>query len=46
MESRCFINHKNKKGKDFDSEISIELKKNNIDLILLIGFMRILLRIL
>ena len=37
-----FINHKNKKRKDFDSEISIELKKNNIDLILLIGFMRIL----
>ena len=37
-----FINHKNKKRKDFDSEINIELKKNNIDLILLIGFMRIL----
>ena len=37
-----FINHKNKKRKDFDSKISIELKKNNIDLILLIGFMRIL----
>ena len=37
-----FINHKNKKRKDFDSEISIELKKNNIDLILLIGFMIIL----
>ena len=27
-----FINHKNKKRKNFDSEISIELKKNNIDL--------------
>ena len=37
-----YINHKNKKRKDFDSEISIELKKNNIDIILLIGFMRIL----
>ncbi len=37
-----FINHKNKKREDFDSEISAELKKNDIDLILLIGFMRIL----
>ncbi len=37
-----FINHKNKKREDFDSEISDELKKNDIDLILLIGFMRIL----
>ena len=40
--SSVFINHKNKKREDFDSEISAELKKNNIDLILLIGFMRIL----
>ena len=37
-----FINHKNKKRDDFDFEISMELKKHNIDLILLIGFMRIL----
>jgi len=37
-----YINHKNKKREDFDSEISAELKKNDIDLILLIGFMRIL----
>ena len=37
-----FINHKNKKRDDFDFEISMELKRHNIDLILLIGFMRIL----
>lgn len=37
-----FINHKNKKRKSFDSELTLTLKKYNVEFILLIGFMRIL----
>ena len=37
-----FINHKGKVREDFDSEMTNILKKHNVDLILLIGFMRIL----
>ena len=37
-----FINHKNKKRESFDSELTLTLKKYNVELILLIGFMRIL----
>jgi len=37
-----FISHLNKTRKQFDNEISTLLKKYNIDLVLLIGFMRIL----
>ena len=37
-----FINHKNKKRESFDSELTLTLKKYNVEFILLIGFMRIL----
>ena len=37
-----FISHKNKDREDFDSEMTMVLKKNSVELILLIGFMRIL----
>jgi len=37
-----FISHSDKTREQFDDEISILLKKNKIDLVLLIGFMRIL----
>ena len=37
-----FINHKGKVREDFDSEMTNILKVHNVDLILLIGFMRIL----
>ena len=38
----CFINHRNKTRAAFDKEITEKLKEKNVDLILLIGFMRIL----
>jgi len=37
-----FISHQNKKRTEFDNEISELLKEHNVDLVLLIGFMRIL----
>ena len=37
-----FISHKNKDREDFDSEITMVLKEHSVELILLIGFMRIL----
>ena len=37
-----FIDSKNKEREQFDREVSKELDKNNADLILLIGYMRIL----
>ena len=37
-----FINHKNKKRANFDSELTSTLEKYNVEFILLIGFMRIL----
>ncbi len=37
-----FISHKNKSREEFDKEMSILLKKHNVNLVLLIGFMRIL----
>ena len=37
-----YISHKNKKREDFDSEISVVLKEYDVELVLLIGFMRIL----
>ena len=37
-----FINHKGRIREDFDSEMTNILKEHNVDLILLIGFMRIL----
>ena len=37
-----FINHKNRTREDFDSEMTMILKKHKVELILLIGFMRIL----
>ncbi len=37
-----FIGHKGKNREEFDREMTSELQKHNIDLILLIGFMRIL----
>ena len=37
-----FINHKGKVREDFDSEMTNILNEHNVDLILLIGFMRIL----
>ena len=37
-----FINHKDKKRESFDSELTSTLEKYNVELILLIGFMRIL----
>ena len=37
-----YIPHKNKKREEFDSEKSAVLRKYNVELVLLIGFMRIL----
>ena len=37
-----FISHKNKTREAFDKEISERLKKKEVDLVLLVGFMRIL----
>tara|TARA_B110000014_G_scaffold257207_1_gene241433 strand:- start:364 stop:939 length:576 start_codon:yes stop_codon:yes gene_type:complete len=37
-----FVDHKNRTREDFDSEITTILKKHKVELILLIGFMRIL----
>ena len=37
-----FINHKNRTREDFDSEMTTILKEHRVELILLIGFMRIL----
>ena len=37
-----FISHKNKDREDFDSEMTMVLKEHKVELILLIGFMRIL----
>ena len=37
-----FISHKNRDREDFDSEMTIILKEHSVELILLIGFMRIL----
>jgi len=37
-----FINHKNRTREDFDSEMTMILKEHRVELILLIGFMRIL----
>ena len=37
-----FISHKRKDRKDFDAEMTGVLKKHEVDLVLLIGFMRIL----
>ena len=37
-----FIRHKNKDREDFDSEMTMVLKEHGVELILLIGFMRIL----
>jgi phosphoribosylglycinamide formyltransferase-1 len=37
-----FINHKNRTREDFDSEMTMILKEYKVELILLIGFMRIL----
>ena len=38
----CFVSHKNKTREEFDREVTKLLKEHNVDLILLIGFMRIL----
>ncbi len=40
--SALFISHKGKAREEFDREMTAELKKRHVDLILLIGFMRIL----
>ena len=40
----CFISHKNKSREVFDKEISERLKEKEVDLVLLVGFMRILSR--
>ncbi len=37
-----FISHKGKSRKEFDAEMTALLKEHNVDLVLLIGFMRIL----
>ena len=37
-----FIDHKDRTRKEFDSEMTKVLKENKVDLVLLIGFMRIL----
>lgn len=37
-----FISHKDKSREEFDSEISLELTERGVQLVLLIGFMRIL----
>lgn len=38
----CFISHKNKTREEFDRKITNLLEEHNVELILLIGFMRIL----
>lgn len=38
----CFVPHKNKTREEFDREVTRLLEEHNVDLILLIGFMRIL----
>ena len=38
----CFVSHKNKTREEFDTEVTRLLEEHNVDLILLIGFMRIL----
>ena len=40
--SAFFISHKGKKKEEFDGEITAVLKEHSVDLVLLIGFMRIL----
>ena len=40
--SAFFISHKGKKREEFDDEITAVLKEHSVDLVLLIGFMRIL----
>lgn len=40
--SNFFISHLGRRREDFDDEISAILKKHEVDLVLLIGFMRIL----
>ena len=40
--SALFISHKGKKREEFDGEITAVLKEHSVDLVLLIGFMRIL----
>ena len=37
-----FISHQGKRRKEFDDEMTLVLKNHNVDLVLLIGFMRIL----
>ena len=37
-----YITHKNKTRNEFDQEVTNHLKENDVELILLIGFMRIL----
>ena len=37
-----YVTHKNKTRNEFDQEVTNHLKENNVELILLIGFMRIL----
>ena len=37
-----FVSHKGKPREEFDSEMTVVLKEHNVDLVLLIGFMRIL----
>ena len=38
----CFVSHKNKTREEFDKEVTSLLEEHNVELILLIGFMRIL----
>ena len=38
----CFVSHKNKTREEFDREVTKLLEEHNVELILLIGFMRIL----
>ena len=40
--SAFFISHKGKKREEFDGEITAGVKEHSVDLVLLIGFMRIL----
>jgi len=40
--SAIFVSHKGKAREEFDSEMTAVLKEHNVDLVLLIGFMRIL----
>ena len=41
-DNACFASHKNKTREEFDREVTKLLEEHNVDLILLIGFMRIL----